>query len=65
VNKLMQRTSIQAPEVARRAIDAVAKSRLYAVPHADGRWIWRLKRALPTGYSTVMARLAARGAFDD
>lgn len=64
IHKLMDRSSIQAADVARIALDAVAKSKLYAVPHADGRWAWRFKRMLPTGYSALMSTLAKRGVFD-
>ena len=29
------------------AASGLDAGRLYAVPHRDGRWIWRLKRAVP------------------
>lgn len=48
--KLMERSRIQAPEVARIAIDAVDAGELYVVPMADGRWPWRMKRFWPEGY---------------
>jgi NAD(P)-dependent dehydrogenase (short-subunit alcohol dehydrogenase family) len=47
VEKLMDRTKIQAPEVARVALAAARADRLYAVPHPSGRFLWRVKRALP------------------
>lgn len=47
VNKLMDRAKLQAPEVARFALDAAADGTLYALPHADGAWLWRLKRLAP------------------
>lgn len=45
--KLMGREGLQADYVARRALESVDEGRLYAVPHRDGRWFWRLKRAVP------------------
>lgn len=46
-SKLMDRAKMQAPEVARFALDAAAEGTLYALPHADGSWLWRLKRLAP------------------
>ena len=54
-NKLMERSRVQAPDVAREALDAVAAGRLYVVPMADGRAMWRLKRALPEAFVRVVA----------
>jgi short-subunit dehydrogenase len=47
VGKMMDRAKVQAPEVARFALDAAAQRILYALPHADGSWLWRLKRLSP------------------
>lgn len=47
VDRLMDRASVQADGVAKMAVDAVSAGQLYALPHSDGRWLWRLKRALP------------------
>jgi NAD(P)-dependent dehydrogenase (short-subunit alcohol dehydrogenase family) len=47
VEWLMGKTRVQAPEVARLAVDAVAANELYALPHVSGRWAWRVKRAVP------------------
>jgi NAD(P)-dependent dehydrogenase (short-subunit alcohol dehydrogenase family) len=47
VAKLMGRAKIQADGVARFALEAADAGRLYAVPHTDGRWFWRLKRTVP------------------
>ncbi|XXX78696.1 SDR family NAD(P)-dependent oxidoreductase [Sorangium sp. So ce134] len=61
--KLMGRKGVQADFVARRAIEAVDAGRLYAVPHRDGRWFWRLKRAVPELLQdVVMPRVARRRA---
>jgi len=55
--KLMNRTTIQAADVARNAIEALDNGRLYALPHPDGRWFWRLKRVAPeTFYDKVLTR---------
>lgn len=48
VERLMEYTRVQAPEVARAALEAVDAGRLYALPHTSGRWAWRMKRAVPT-----------------
>ncbi len=45
--KLMQRSKLQADGVARFALAAVDARRLFAVPHRDGAWLWRLKRLHP------------------
>ncbi|WP_438027479.1 SDR family NAD(P)-dependent oxidoreductase [Sorangium sp. So ce233] len=59
--KLMGREGLQADYVARRAIEAVDAGRLYAVPHRDGRWFWRAKRAIPELlHERVLPRLTRR-----
>lgn len=47
-----------AGQVAGQAIAAVERGALYAVPMADGRWAWRLKRLLPEAAAPVLARWA-------
>jgi NAD(P)-dependent dehydrogenase (short-subunit alcohol dehydrogenase family) len=60
VDRLMDRAKVQADGVARIAIDAVDAGRLYALPHRDGRWMWRFKRALPElFYEQLSARWRA------
>ncbi|WP_437318561.1 SDR family NAD(P)-dependent oxidoreductase [Sorangium sp. So ce385] len=62
VRKLMGRKGVQADYVARLAIEAVDADRLYAVPHRDGRWMWRMKRAVPALLQdVVMPRLTRKG----
>jgi len=57
IEKLMVRASIQADGVARAALDGVANGKLYVLPHNDGRWLWRLKRATPSlFYQTLFAK---------
>ena len=58
IEKLMQRSKIQADGVARIAIDAADRNELYVVPHNDGQWMWRLKRLAPERYySTIVPKL--------
>lgn len=47
IQKRMESTRIQAPEVARAAIDGVLAGDLYVLPMRDGRIMWRLQRAVP------------------
>lgn len=61
IGKLMDRAKLQAPEVARFALDAAAAGTLYAVPHADGAWLWRLKRLAPEQfYKQLLPRALAK-----
>jgi len=60
VEKMMSRSKLSADDVARLALDAAAHDQLYAVPHADGRWMWRLKRAAPSSFATIAGRVAHR-----
>jgi hypothetical protein len=58
VEKLMDRAKIQADGVARFALETADRDELYAVPHADGQWMWRLKRLVPERYyRTFVPRL--------
>jgi len=54
VEKLMARARLQADGVARYAIDSVDAGRLHALPHEDGRWLWRAKRAAPGFFSSTV-----------
>lgn len=58
VEKLMDRAKIQADGVARFALEAADRDELYAVPHGDGQWMWRLKRLVPERYyRTIVPKL--------
>jgi NAD(P)-dependent dehydrogenase (short-subunit alcohol dehydrogenase family) len=46
-----------AEQVARAALASVDRGELYALPMADARWLWRVKRAAPTTFSHVAGRL--------
>ncbi len=62
IDKLMSRSAIQAPEVARAALAAADAGKLYALPHPDGRWMWRMKRLMPETFQTrVVPRALAIG----
>ena len=61
LDSLMDRAKVQAPEVARFALDAATAGTLYALPHADGSWLWRLKRLAPERfYQKVLPQFFAR-----
>ena len=58
VEKLMAKAKIQADDVARLALASADRDELYAVPHADGQWMWRLKRLVPERYyRTIVPKL--------
>jgi NAD(P)-dependent dehydrogenase (short-subunit alcohol dehydrogenase family) len=60
VVKMMNASKIQADDVARLALDAAARDQLYALPHADGRWMWRIKRWAPAQFASLVPRIASR-----
>jgi short-subunit dehydrogenase len=60
VEKMMARAKIQANDVARLALEAAARGQLYALPHADGRWMWRFKRLAPMRYASLTERMWRR-----
>ncbi|MEM9071651.1 MAG: SDR family oxidoreductase [Myxococcota bacterium] len=47
VGKWMDRSKVQAKEVAQSALRAMDERELYIVPMRDGRMMWRMKRAAP------------------
>ncbi len=50
MNKLVDTGKMTAEEVATAALDGAAAGELYVTPQADGRWMWRLKRMMPTRF---------------
>jgi short-subunit dehydrogenase len=46
--------------VARSALASVDRGQLYAVPMADARWLWRLKRAVPRTFASLAGKTAQR-----
>jgi NAD(P)-dependent dehydrogenase (short-subunit alcohol dehydrogenase family) len=61
LEKLMARGSLQADGVARFALARADAGELYAVPHRDGRMLWRLKRASPGAFNSVLRVMTKRG----
>ena len=57
--KWMERSKVQAPDVARIALDNLAEGRIYSVPMKDGRALWRLKRAAPETFYSVLKKSTA------
>jgi len=51
----MMRRARPVEEVVLAALAAVEHRRLYAVPMADTRWLWRLKRAVPSAYRGLVS----------
>ncbi|MBK8258593.1 MAG: SDR family NAD(P)-dependent oxidoreductase [Polyangiaceae bacterium] len=48
--KMMARAKKSADEIAEITLRSVDRGELYIVPHSDGLWGWRLKRADPEGF---------------
>lgn len=49
-----------AASVARAAIRSVERTQLYALPMADARWLWRLKRFSPRTFVALIAQFSRR-----
>jgi NAD(P)-dependent dehydrogenase (short-subunit alcohol dehydrogenase family) len=58
--RLMQRSEWSADDIARIGLDAVESDTFIVLPHADGRWAWRLKRVSPWLYRKAIDVLAKR-----
>jgi NAD(P)-dependent dehydrogenase (short-subunit alcohol dehydrogenase family) len=56
VSRWMERAKIQAPGVAKAAIDAARDGKLYVQPMRDGRMAWRLKRTHPQRFYDTLSR---------
>lgn len=54
--KWMERSKVQAPDVARIALEDLTAGKIYSVPMADGKALWRLKRAAPEAFYTVLQK---------
>lgn len=52
---LMKRSPYDARDIARIALDHAERGELFCVPMADGRLLWRLKRALPSAMPGLLA----------
>lgn len=55
VRRWMDRSKVQAPEVAAAALEGMARRELYVVPMRDGRLMWRLKRLSPERFHGLLA----------
>jgi len=56
VIRWMERSKVQAPGVAKEAIDAVRDGKLYVQPMREGRMAWRLKRTAPQRFYDSLSR---------
>ncbi len=52
----MERSKVQAPGVAKAAIDSVRDGKLYVQPMRDGRKAWRLKRLAPERFYDSLSK---------
>jgi NAD(P)-dependent dehydrogenase (short-subunit alcohol dehydrogenase family) len=50
VEAMMRRSRLQAPDVARIAVDGMLREQLYIVPMRHARMMWRLQRLWPQGF---------------
>jgi NAD(P)-dependent dehydrogenase (short-subunit alcohol dehydrogenase family) len=57
---LVQNSRLNTDRIARTALDAVASGRLHVLVGAQGRWLWRLKRLVPEGFTRRLAPLLRR-----
>ena len=57
---LMDKAKITAEGVARVALEAADDKQLYVIPQADGRWLWRLKRAAPATFYAGIGKVIDR-----
>jgi NAD(P)-dependent dehydrogenase (short-subunit alcohol dehydrogenase family) len=55
--RLVDESRIEPETVARSLLRAVERAEPYAVPLADGRWFWRLKRLAPEGFLRMTGAL--------
>jgi short-subunit dehydrogenase len=62
IEAIMKRTSVQSDEVARVALEACDKGRLYVFPHREAKGIATLKRLLPETFLKRLGPLAAKAA---
>jgi short-subunit dehydrogenase len=62
VEAIMKKTPVQASEVARRALAACDRGRLYVFPHREARAIAALKRTLPETFLRRLGPMVARRA---
>ncbi len=61
--KQMERSSVQAGDVASSALEACEKNILYCVPMVDARWGWWLKRLAPDSFYKRVLPAVLKGAL--
>jgi short-subunit dehydrogenase len=57
IAQLLAAGKLSADDVARIAIEGCEKNDLYIAPHADGRWMWRMKRLAPETFYNHIPRV--------
>jgi short-subunit dehydrogenase len=50
----------KADRIARAAIESVERGELYALPMAEARWLWTVKRFAPRAFSKIFAWISNR-----
>jgi NAD(P)-dependent dehydrogenase (short-subunit alcohol dehydrogenase family) len=60
--KLMDASKISAEDVARHALKTADAGDLYAIPMADARWLWRMKRLMPQRFLGIARNVALKQA---
>ena len=60
--KMMAASKVTAEDVARHALKTAAAGDLYAVPMADARWLWRVKRLMPQRFLGIARNVAVKQA---
>lgn len=58
--KLMQKSAINADDVARIALDGLERGQLYVLPHGEGQFLWALKRLSPRGFVGTVPKFLRR-----
>ncbi len=57
IAQLLASGKLTAEDVARIALEGCDKNELYIAPHADGRWMWRMKRLAPGSFYNYIPRV--------
>jgi NAD(P)-dependent dehydrogenase (short-subunit alcohol dehydrogenase family) len=54
--KSMDKSKLQADDVAREALASCDRGKLYCMPMSDGKWAWRIKRWAPESFFKLLPR---------
>lgn len=60
---LMQKSKVQAGDVATRALKSCDRDQLYCVPMSDAQWGWRVKRLAPESFYKTLLPAAIKDAL--